>query len=142
MIEYIASNIKSNIREFGKGAFSNKIIAYANLEKREIYIYLAEQVLRDIISRTRYNGHHYYICNSPACYLCGSPFTLNRETLRRSQRQSISLFFSFITMIKCPTFFPLNTTVKILLSPSRFTEAPYPRILLHNGVTIFSVPIG
>lgn len=51
MIEYIASNIKSNIREL-EGAL-NKIIAYANLEKREINIDLAEQVLRDIISRTR-----------------------------------------------------------------------------------------
>ena len=48
MIEYIASNIKSNIREL-EGAL-NKIIAYANLEKREINIDLAEQVLRDIIS--------------------------------------------------------------------------------------------
>ena len=36
MIEYIASNIKSNIREL-EGAL-NKIIAYANLEKREINI--------------------------------------------------------------------------------------------------------
>ena len=48
VIEYIASNIKSNIREL-EGAL-NKIIAYANLEKREINIDLAEQVLRDIIS--------------------------------------------------------------------------------------------
>ena len=46
--KYIASNIKSNIREL-EGAL-NKIIAYANLEKREINIDLAEQVLRDIIS--------------------------------------------------------------------------------------------
>ena len=48
VIEYIATNIKSNIREL-EGAL-NKIIAYANLEKREINIDLAEQVLRDIIS--------------------------------------------------------------------------------------------
>ena len=48
LAEYIASNIKSNIREL-EGAL-NKIIAYANLEKREINIDLAEQVLRDIIS--------------------------------------------------------------------------------------------
>ena len=48
MLEYIASNIKSNIREL-EGAL-NKIIAYANLEKRVITNDLAEQVLRDIIS--------------------------------------------------------------------------------------------
>ena len=48
VIEYIASNVKSNIREL-EGAL-NKIIAYANLEKREINLDLAEQVLRDIIS--------------------------------------------------------------------------------------------
>lgn len=48
VIEYIAQNIKSNIREL-EGSL-NKIIAYANLEKREINLALAEQVLKDIIS--------------------------------------------------------------------------------------------
>lgn len=48
VIEYIAKNIKSNIREL-EGSL-NKIIAYANLEKREINLALAEQVLKDIIS--------------------------------------------------------------------------------------------
>lgn len=48
IIEYIATNIKSNIREL-EGSL-NKIIAYANLEKREITMELAETVLKDIIS--------------------------------------------------------------------------------------------
>ena len=48
IIEYIAKNIKSNIREL-EGSL-NKIIAYANLEKREITMGLAEEVLKDIIS--------------------------------------------------------------------------------------------
>ena len=48
VIEYIAKNIKSNIREL-EGSL-NKIIAYANLAKREINLSLAEQVLKDIIS--------------------------------------------------------------------------------------------
>ena len=48
VIEYIAKNIKSNIHEL-EGSL-NKIIAYANLEKREINLSLAEQVLKDIIS--------------------------------------------------------------------------------------------
>ena len=54
VIEYIASNIKSKIREL-EGALT-KIIAYANLEKREINIDLAEQVLRDIISPNEKKG--------------------------------------------------------------------------------------
>ena len=48
IIEYIAKNIKSNIREL-EGSL-NKIIAYANLEKRKITMELAEEVLKDIIS--------------------------------------------------------------------------------------------
>lgn len=48
VIKYIATNIKSNIREL-EGSL-NKIIAYANLDKREVNIELAEQVLKDIIS--------------------------------------------------------------------------------------------
>ncbi|MCH1981577.1 chromosomal replication initiator protein DnaA [Ruminococcus sp. OA3] len=48
VIEYIATNIKSNIREL-EGSL-NKIMAYANLEKREVTLELAEQVLKDIIS--------------------------------------------------------------------------------------------
>ena len=43
IIEYIAKNIKSNIREL-EGSL-NKIIAYANLEKREVTMELAETVL-------------------------------------------------------------------------------------------------
>lgn len=48
VIKYIATNIKSNIREL-EGAL-NKLIAYANLEKREINVALAEKALQDIIS--------------------------------------------------------------------------------------------
>ena len=48
VIEYIASKFKSKLRTL-EGAHNN-LIAYANLEKREINIDLAEQVLRDIIS--------------------------------------------------------------------------------------------
>ncbi len=48
VIRYIASNIKSNIREL-EGSL-NKLIAFANLENREINIDLAKEVLKDIIS--------------------------------------------------------------------------------------------
>ena len=48
VIRYIATNIKSNIREL-EGSL-NKVMAFANLEKREVTLELAEQVLKDIIS--------------------------------------------------------------------------------------------
>ena len=48
VIRYIATNIKSNIREL-EGAL-NKLVALSNLEKREINISMAEEVLQDIIS--------------------------------------------------------------------------------------------
>ena len=48
VIKYIATNIKSNIREL-EGSL-NKVMAFANLEKREVTVELAEQVLKDIIS--------------------------------------------------------------------------------------------
>ena len=48
VIEYIASNIKSNIREL-EGALT-KIKAYSNLVKQDVNLELAEQVLKVIIS--------------------------------------------------------------------------------------------
>ena len=48
VIKYIATNIKSNIREL-EGAL-NKLVALSNLENREITVELAEEALKDIIS--------------------------------------------------------------------------------------------
>lgn len=47
VIEYIATNVKSNIREL-EGAL-NKLIAYANLEKSEITMDIAMRELQNII---------------------------------------------------------------------------------------------
>ncbi len=50
VIQFIASNVKSNIREL-EGAL-NKLIAYSNLERKdikEITVEIAEDVLRDIL---------------------------------------------------------------------------------------------
>lgn len=47
VVDYIASNVKSNIREL-EGSL-NKVIALANLEKREADLELAKKALRDII---------------------------------------------------------------------------------------------
>ena len=48
ILNYIAENIKSNIREI-EGAL-NKLIAYSNLEKTEITMKIAEKELQNIIS--------------------------------------------------------------------------------------------
>ena len=48
VMQYIANNIKSNIREL-EGAI-NKVMAFAKLEQREVNLELAEQALKDIIS--------------------------------------------------------------------------------------------
>lgn len=47
IIEYIATNIKSNIREL-EGAY-NKIIAFAKLNKVDLTLSLAEEALKDVI---------------------------------------------------------------------------------------------
>jgi len=47
VIKYIASNIKSNIREL-EGAL-NKVMAMSNLDHREVNVALAEEVLKDIV---------------------------------------------------------------------------------------------
>lgn len=48
VIKYIATNVKSNIREL-EGALT-KIVALSKLNKREITIELAEEALKDLIS--------------------------------------------------------------------------------------------
>ncbi len=47
IIQYIANNVKSNIREL-EGAF-NKVVAFAKLEQKEISLELAQQALADMI---------------------------------------------------------------------------------------------
>ena len=47
IIKYIATNIKSNIREL-EGAF-NKVIAFAKLNKAELTLALAEEAIKDMI---------------------------------------------------------------------------------------------
>ena len=58
VIEYIAQNVKSNIREL-EGSL-NKIMAYANLENREINLALAEKVLK-IMDQNWHRGEEYWI---------------------------------------------------------------------------------
>ena len=74
VIKYIATNIKSNIREL-EGAF-NKVMAGAKLEKKEVTLELAEQALKDIISpdekKSDHTGiHHLRCCRALRSHTCG-----------------------------------------------------------------------
>ncbi len=53
VIEFIAHNIKSNIREL-EGALI-RLLAHATLHKREVDLNLSKEVLRDLIRETRIN---------------------------------------------------------------------------------------
>lgn len=53
VIEFIAHNIKSNVREL-EGALI-RLLAHATLHKREVDLVLAKEVLRDMIKDTRVN---------------------------------------------------------------------------------------
>ena len=76
VIKYIATNIKSNIREL-EGAF-NKVMASSKLEKKEVTLELAEQALKDIISPDQHKiitpeyiisvvAEHYHVSVADLC---------------------------------------------------------------------------
>ena len=95
VIEYIATNIKSNIREL-EGSL-NKIMAYANLEKREVTLELAEQVLKDIISPDKNKViTSDYIINTVAEH-----FDITPEDIRSSKRSQRFTFPRQIVMYLC-----------------------------------------
>lgn len=95
VIEYIATNIKSNIREL-EGSL-NKIMAYANLEKREVTLELAEQVLKDIISPDQNKIiTSDYIINTVAEH-----FDITPEDIRSSKRSQRFTFPRQIVMYLC-----------------------------------------
>ena len=95
IIEYIAKNIKSNIREL-EGSL-NKIIAYANLEKREITMELAESVLKDIISPNEKKIiTPEYIVNTVAEH-----FDITPEDIAGSKRNSKIVYPRQIAMYLC-----------------------------------------
>ncbi len=95
IIEYIAENIKSNIREL-EGSL-NKIIAYANLEKSEITMELAETVLKDIISPNAKK----IITPELIINTVAEHFDLTPDDLASSKRSSKIVFPRQIAMYLC-----------------------------------------
>ena len=110
IIEYIAKNIKSNIREL-EGSL-NKIIAYANLEKRDITMELAETVLKDIISpnEKRIITPEYIIST------VAEHFDITPEDIIGSKRNSKVVYPRQICMFLCRemTNVPLKTIGKYI----------------------------
>lgn len=110
VIEYIATNIKSNIREL-EGSL-NKIIAYANLEKREVNLELAEQVLKDIISPDEKK----IITPEIIIKTVAEHFDIPAEDIKGNKRNKKVVFPRQISMYLCREMIdiPLNSIAKSL----------------------------
>ena len=110
VIKYIATNIKSNIREL-EGAL-NKLMAFSNLEKREITVGLAEEALKDIISP----DENREITPELIIDIVAEHFHLRPEDLKGNKRNSEIVFPRQIAMFLCRemTDTPLKTIGNIM----------------------------
>ena len=106
VIEYIAQNVKSNIREL-EGSL-NKIMAYANLENREINLALAEKVLKDIISPNQKRT----ITPELIINIVAEHFDLTPSDLTGNKRSSKIAYPRQIVMYLCRHM--TETTLKII----------------------------
>lgn len=95
VIKYIASNVKSNIREL-EGSL-NKLMALANLEKREIDLALAEQVLKDLISP----GQKKEITPEYIVAMVAEHFNITEADIKSSKRNSSIVQPRQIAMYLC-----------------------------------------
>ena len=97
VIEYIAMNIKSNIREL-EGAL-NKLVALSNLENREITIALAEEALKDIISPDSKRE----VTPKLIMDVVAEHFHITTDDIKSSKRSSEIVFPRQIAMYLCST---------------------------------------
>lgn len=95
VIKYIATNVKSNIREL-EGAL-NKLIAYSHLEKRKINLELAEQALKDIISPNAARE----ITPELIIQVVAEHFNITPEEISSKKRNSEIVFPRQIAMYLC-----------------------------------------
>ena len=95
VIEYIATHIKSNIREL-EGAL-NKLVALSNLENREITVKLAEEALKDIISPDEKKE----ITPSLIISIVAEHFHVSVDDLKSNKRNSEVVFPRQIAMYLC-----------------------------------------
>ncbi|MEX0599611.1 MAG: chromosomal replication initiator protein DnaA [Rhodothermales bacterium] len=94
IIEFIAHNVKSNIREL-EGALI-RLLAHATLHKREIDLPLAKDVLRDLIKETRINLTIEEIQRVTCEYFDISEDLVRAKTRKREivQARQIAMYFS------------------------------------------------
>jgi len=94
IIEFVAHNIKSNIREL-EGALI-RLLAHATLHKRELDLTLAKEVLRDLIKETRVSLTIEQI-QTVACEYFNIPEDLVRAKTRKRevvQARQVAMYFS------------------------------------------------
>ena len=94
VIEFIAHNVKSNIREL-EGALI-RLLAHATLHKREIDLPLAREVLRDLIKETRINLTIEEIQRITCHYFNISEDLVRAKTRKREvvQARQVAMYFS------------------------------------------------
>lgn len=95
VIEYIAKNIKSNIREL-EGAL-NKLIALSKLENKEINVSLAEEALQDIISPDEKRE----ITPSLIISVVAEHFHITEDDIKSNKRNNEIVFPRQIAMYLC-----------------------------------------
>ncbi len=95
IINYIATNVKSNIREL-EGAY-NRLIALSTLEKREINMILAEEAIRDIISPNQER----IITMELILEIVSEHFHISPDDIRGTKRSSDIVFPRQIFMYLC-----------------------------------------
>ncbi|MCB0717368.1 MAG: chromosomal replication initiator protein DnaA [Bacteroidetes bacterium] len=94
IVEFVAHNIKSNIREL-EGALI-RLLAFSTLNKREIDLSLAKDVLRDLIKDTQVTLSIEEI-QTVVCEYLGLPVDLVRAKTRKRevvQARQIAMYFS------------------------------------------------
>ncbi len=97
VFQYIANNIKSNIREL-EGAY-NKIIAYSKLNKVDINLAYAEEALKDII----YPDKPKEITPNLIIEVVAEHFSVNPEDITSKKRNSEFVLPRQIVMYLCRT---------------------------------------
>lgn len=95
IIQYIATNIKSNIREL-EGAL-NKVMANARLNKQELNLALAEDALKDVI----YPDQVRELSPALIIYVVAEHFNISKEDITSKKRNSEYVLPRQIIMYLC-----------------------------------------
>jgi len=95
VLDYIAKNIKSNIREL-EGCL-NRVRAKSVLEKREVNLALAEEILRDLISPEE----NRVITSEKIIEVVAEHFHLTTAEIRSQKRETKYVYPRKIAMYLC-----------------------------------------